>query len=122
MSRKSTPDIMANLMGSEYTDRPNKNQNVGKDELPMQLINNVSNNEIRPESNKTITENKEKTTFNLSTRMIDQLEDAWIKLRKQFKNEQRISKTLIVEKALELVLNDFESKNEASDLYNKLKN
>lgn len=109
-------------MGSEYTDRPNKNQNVGKDELPMQLINNVSNNEIRPESNKTITENKEKTTFNLSTRMIDQLEDAWIKLRKQFKNEQRISKTLIVEKALELVLNDFESKNEASDLYNKLKN
>lgn len=122
MSRKTTPDIMANLMGLEYTDKPQKNHNTIKEELPMQTIAHVSNNEIRPENNKAIIENKEKTTFNLSTRMIDQLEDVWIKLRKQFKNEQRISKTLIVEKALEMALNDFESKNEASDLYIKLKN
>lgn len=64
---------------------------------------------------------KKKTIFNLSSKTLDALEDAWIKLRRKLKGEQRITKTLIVERAIEIALDDFESKNEMSNLYDRLK-
>ncbi len=71
-------------------------------------------------SNDTLT--KEKTTFNLSCKTLDELDDAWMRLRKKLKDESyRITKTLIVEKALEIALADLESKNEQSELFLKLK-
>ena len=66
---------------------------------------------------------KEKTTFNLSESVLIDLEDAWIKLRRKIgKGEQRITKTLIVEKAIKIVLADLESRSELSDIFIELKN
>jgi hypothetical protein len=53
--------------------------------------------------------------------MIENLDDSWMKLRHCFKGEQRITKTLIVEKALEIVLQDFAAHNESSELFKLLK-
>lgn len=64
---------------------------------------------------------KEKTTFNLSHATLDLLEEAWMKLRRKMKGEQRITKTLIVEKAIELAIHDFETKSESGEFYKKLK-
>jgi hypothetical protein len=64
---------------------------------------------------------KEKTTFNLSQHTLMLLEDMWMKLRRKLKGEQRVTKTLIVEKAIEMAIDDFESKSELSELYRKLK-
>lgn len=65
---------------------------------------------------------KEKTTFNLSCKTLDELDDAWMRLRKKLKDESyRITKTLIVEKAIEIALAELESKNEQSELFLKLK-
>ena len=82
----------------------------------------ASKQESKQESNKAITdEPKEKSTFNLSLNIIDALENTWIKLRRKLKGEQRITKTLIVEKALEIALADFEAKSEVSSLYQKIR-
>lgn len=64
---------------------------------------------------------KEKTTFNLSLDILEQLDNAWIKLRNKLKGEHRITKTLIVERSIEMALDDLERKNEMSDLYTRLK-
>jgi hypothetical protein len=84
--RKSTPDVLGNLM---------------------------SGVEIKHESNKAFLKvfqestGKEKATFNLPIPLLAKLEVNWIKLRKMFKSK-KVSKTLIVEKALELAFLDFE--------------
>ena len=134
-SRKSTPDIMSNLM---------LNQASITSELDnMQAVDTQSNKAIIEKtfeadlvdahkavslaSNKAIKTVvslpiKEKTTFNLSQELLIELEDAWIKLRRKLKGEQRITKTLIVEKAIKIVLADFESKSELSGIFQELKN
>lgn len=63
---------------------------------------------------------KEKSTFNLSNTTIDSLDDAWMQLRRLLKGKQRVTKTLIVEKAIEAVLDDLKELNEQSTLYKKL--
>lgn len=42
-------------------------------------------------------------------------------MRHKLKGKQRVTKTLIVEKAIEIVIDDFESKSELGDLYTRLK-
>lgn len=107
-NRKGTPDIMSNLMNGSVTTSMNEHEN---------------NKAIKRESNKAITNTpKEKMTFNLSIDTLQILEESWIHLRRKLKGKQRITKTLIVEKALEIMLADLESKNELSDLYIQLKN
>ncbi len=44
----------------------------------------------------------------------------WIKLKRQFKGEQRITKTAIVEMTLDICVGEFEEKNDESLLYRKL--
>ena len=62
---------------------------------------------------------KEKATFNLPIKLLHELEDKWVSLRKKSRNKQ-ISKTLIVEKALELAFSEFDLKDESSKLYSKI--
>ena len=45
---------------------------------------------------------KEKATLNLSLCTLESLEDAWIKLKRQFKGDQPVTKTAIVEMALDI--------------------
>ncbi len=144
MSRKSTPDIMGNLMEGttastavEQEVLPSIKQESIKTinkENSLNSLNKAKINDylanpktIQQESIKTTNKVvskavKEKTTFNLSLSTLTYLEDAWMKLRRKLKGEVRITKTLIVEKAIEMALADFESKSELSELYNKLKN
>jgi len=105
--RKKTPDILDNLMGIEQ-------------ESNNAIYTEISNSAIKiiNEGNKTI---REKTTFNLSEDIIQKLDDAWMKLRRKLKNEKKITKTSIVESALEIILRDFDAKNEMSELYISLK-
>ena len=63
---------------------------------------------------------KEKATFNLSVKSLEALEDAWIKLKRQLKGEQRITKTAIVDMALEIVLEDLNERDSKSALYTRL--
>lgn len=135
-NRKSTPDIMSNLMlnqSSLIATEPANMQNVNIDsnktvlrEQQEMISLKEDLKEIEPASNKTVKKAiqlavKEKTTFNLSQEILIELEDAWIKLRRKLKGEQRITKTLIVEKAIKIILADFESKSELSDIFQELK-
>lgn len=63
---------------------------------------------------------KEKVTFNLSAHIIELLDDVWMTLRKQLRDQQRVTKTYIVEQALEIILRDFESEGTNSLLCNKV--
>jgi len=134
-SRKSTPDIMSNLMlnqASLITSEQDNLQTVdienNKAVIEKAFGGDVSDNHkvAKPDSNKAVKTvmhlpTKEKTTFNLSQEILIELEDAWIKLRRKLKGEQRITKTLIVEKAIKIILADFESKSELSDIFMELK-
>lgn len=112
MSRKETPDLLSQLMGG----------NIGIEQENNKAINHASNINSSPDSNKTIKQEsgKEKTTFNLSLSTLEKLEDSWIKLRRQIKDKGRITKTLIVERAIELAIQEFEEKGESSLLYQDL--
>lgn len=120
-----TPDILGSVMGSA---RKQDNHKAIKQEKPKavkqasnkKLLEAVSNSYCKPENNKTVEQDKEKITFNLSSELVDRLEDSWLKLRRRFKGEQRITKTLLVEKALELALDDLEANNESSVIFKKI--
>ena len=66
-------------------------------------------------------EPKEKATFNLSVKILRELEDSWMEIRRLSRNKQ-ISKTLIVEKALEMALAEFGLKKQIGKFYSKLIN
>ena len=134
-SRKSTPDIMSNLMLNQasitseldnmQTVDMQSNKTIIEKTFEVDLVD--AHKAVLPVSNKAIKTVvslpiKEKTTFNLSQELLIELEDAWIKLRRKLKGEQRITKTLIVEKVIKIVLADFESKSELSGIFQELKN
>lgn len=53
-------------------------------------------------------EDKIKSTFNLASKSLDDLDQVWMKLRTQLKDKKRITKSLIVEKAIEAAIEDLE--------------
>lgn len=134
-NRKNTPDIMSNLMLNQASlisgehESPQavdtENNNAIIENACGASIANYHKGGLHP-NNKAIKTGislpiKEKTTFNLSQELLVELEDAWIKLRRKLKGGQRITKTLIVEKAIKIILADFESKSEMSDIFQELK-
>ena len=76
-------------------------------------INMVSNKTVFIENNKA---GKEKATFNLSKKLLQDLEDNWIKIRK-IRGDKKISKTDIVEFSIEQMLADFKAIKQESKLY-----
>lgn len=65
---------------------------------------------------------KVKATFYISTQAVDSLEEGWIRLRRLAPKEQRgqISKSLIVELAVQMALEELKSKGEKSLLARKI--
>jgi lipopolysaccharide biosynthesis regulator YciM len=63
-----------------------------------------------------------KATFYLDPTVLERLEEAWHRLRKLTKGAERgkVSKSLIVEVALELALQDLEEQGEASHFASKM--
>lgn len=109
MTRKPTPDVMGKLM-----DEPTIKQEGNK------AIDTATHIATKQESNKHSPEEiKEKATFNLPVRLLEKLEESWIAARKMTGSKQ-VSKTLIVEVALEMALEEFGKNGETSQLYSKL--
>lgn len=124
--RLETPDIMSSLMSE-----PNKQ---GSNKTRKQE-NTTKNKTIRPSNNKAVLkqlflegtdeetvvleEPKEKATFNLSVRTLRDLEDKWMEIRR-LSGSKQISKTLIVEKAIEMALAEFDLKKQIGKFYCKL--
>jgi hypothetical protein len=110
--REKTPDIMAGIMGAQ---QPESNREITQ----------PNNQGIKQESNKTeatIDEGvKEKATFNLSKSLLNELEDAWLNLRKSY-GDKKITKTLIIEEAVKAALQDLSIKGQEGWFYSKLKN
>lgn len=132
MSRKQTLDILGGLMSGDTATLEQVNHKEIKQEnntevkpVSNKAIKQTDNRAVSPYNNKkevaeTTEEPKEKATFNLSVRILENLEDSWIQLKRQFKGEQRITKTQIVEKALEIALKDLKTKGERSEFFKQL--
>jgi hypothetical protein len=133
MARKQTPDIMADLMqSSEQVSNKTIKSHNSKDceqvETRSPLEGEQENHKtIKLPKNKAIKQDndmeiilKEKATFNLSQSTLLKLEDAWIQLKRQLKGEQRITKTAIVEMALEICIKELTQKEAESTLYKGL--
>lgn len=131
-SRRESPDILAQLMeGNNKTIEQESNKTINQSEenaTPQELdaaikqengiaILGENNKAIKHDSGKTHEPSKEKTTFNLSVSTLDKLENTWISLRRKLRDKGRVTKTLIVEKAIELAIQDLERNGEASALY-----
>jgi hypothetical protein len=131
MGRKATPDILAeqtdimgDLMGTTNKATKDDNHIAIKQESGETTLQNSK--EIKRESNKAPASepilSKEKTTFNLSVSTLNKLEDTWMSLRRKLKDKGRITKTLIVERAIELAIAELETKGNASALFQDLSN
>ncbi len=128
--RKKTPDILGSLLGD--TSKP-EYHNTGIPEY-----HNDSEPELQPTSKpvrkrtskpvgqkKALAEEpaeKVKATFYLDSKAVESLEDGWMELRKlaDKKGRGRISKSLIVELALQMALEDLRKKGSDSLLAKKL--
>jgi hypothetical protein len=112
-TRKPTPDILGDLLGE-----PSTTQHTGG---PVnQSTSTPENQNTRVPVDHTV--ERVKATFYLHPEVLERLEDAWHHLRKVAKGAERgkVSKSLIVEVALELALQDLEGQGEASPLVRKM--
>jgi hypothetical protein len=112
-TRKPTPDILGDLLGEPSTAQhtgPPVNQSTSTPGSPHTRI---------PVDH---TVERVKATFYLHPEVLERLEDAWHRLRKLANGPERgkVSKSLIVEVALDLALQDLEEQGEASPLARKL--
>ena len=133
--RKETPDILGSLLGGDE-------QEPKKRPESQPAVKPVGHNTGTPEGKNTImpagqqairlagkkkpavppapspakeqetSGDKLKATYYLSTEVLDQLEESWIRLRRMAPKEDRgqISKSLIVEMAIQMALEELESK------------
>jgi hypothetical protein len=112
-TRKPTPDILGDLLGEPSTAQPTGTP-----------VNPYTSTPDDPHTRVPIdhTVERVKATFYLHPEVLERLEDAWHHLRKWAKGPERgkVSKSLIVEVALDLALQDLEGQGEASPLARKI--
>jgi hypothetical protein len=137
-NRKQTPDILGNLLGgSEPAKKPADQSTIKPVDHNTGIP--VNHKAIIPADQHTIKPAKKradpkpapkkteapgekiKATFYISSDISDRLEEGWIQLRGLTPKDQRgdISKSLIVEKALQEVLTDLEKRGKDSLLAKK---
>lgn len=131
--RTPTPNVMESLMGTTAIKQEN---NIAVKEEGNRAIKQPTHKAINPVSNKAILtqlhidgteevvakveeELKEKATFNLSVKLLEELEDKCHEIRKLASSKQ-ITKTLMVEEALKMALAEFDLKKHTSKFYSKL--
>lgn len=127
--RKKTPDLLGLVIsGNDIQEnkeiKQENHKSINQENNKTGII--VSNKDVKQESNKETKnyddELKEKATFNLSKQILLELEDEWMNIRKAFGGNKRITKTLIVEAALEMALEDFKDREQNGKFYSKLAN
>ena len=101
--RRKTPDILGDVL----SDKPEK-QNTIKPEK-QNTIKPEEGKDIRIESQDAV--GKTKATYYISTDAIDALDEIWFRLRKAAKagDKGKVSKSLIVEAAIEMIFGNLES-------------
>lgn len=92
-TRRSTPDVLGSIMSGTNTP-----ENIQKEEF--------------------YAEKKEKVTFNLPVSLLRQLEEVWMQMRRS--SAKKISKTSLVEAALQQAFSELEKQKEHSFFYKKL--
>jgi len=129
--RKKTPDILGSLLGD--TSKPEYHNtgipeyhNDSKPEL-QSTSKPARKTTSKPVSQKKKAQDQEpaekvKATFYLDSKAVEALEDGWMELRKLADKQSRgrISKSLMVELALQLALEDLQKKGADSSLAKKL--
>ena len=142
--REETPDVLGKLLGGKPPASPP--EEPAEETLPEQLPEGEGQEEqaraeAPPEEKPTskpakqqdskparqrakkppelpVSDEKVKATYYLSPETLDFLESAWLKLRRLAGQEKRsqVSKSLIVELALQVALDDLRVRNEKSDI------
>ena len=130
--RKKTPDILGSLLGGD-TSKPEYHNtgipeyhNDSKPEL-QSTSKPARKTTSKPVSQKKKAQDQEpaekvKATFYLDSKAVEALEDGWMELRKlaDKRSRGRISKSLMVEMALQMALEDLQKKGSDSLLADKL--
>lgn len=122
--RKQTPDILGSLLGDTQPETPKKPvyQNTikpeyHKDSKPVRQPTSKPVSHKKPKDQDTPGE-KVKATYYISSQAVEALETGWIQLRRLASKKTRgqISKSLIVELALQMALEDLDSKGSSSQI------
>ena len=114
-SRRQTPDVLGSIM---LGDKDKKQTQQEEETTPdVKIVQNIV--ERQQQRVFTSKDTKEKATFNLPKKLLQELEEKWVDIRR-LSGSKQVSKTLMIEKALELVFKDFEVNREYSKFYSVL--
>jgi len=140
--RKMTPDILGSLLGGSDQEPPKRPEdkpvsqptikpeyhNTGipayhKDSktVDQHTIKTVSHKK-KPAKVEEASGDKIKATYYIASEIVDSLEDGWIQLRKISPKEVRgqVSKSLIVELAIQMALDELKAKGKESRLVKRI--
>ncbi len=106
--RKPTPNILDKVIDGEHTTSTPAQHNTSKT--------------VKQHNGKAGSDDKIKGTFYLAAAVMEQLDDAWLSLRKQAQQRSQVSKSAIVEAALQIALDDIQKKGSESQVADKLLN
>lgn len=67
------------------------------------------------------TNSGKKVTFYIPNDLVDCLDNGWMKLRKMFRGDAKITKSSIVIKCIQIIIDDFFSRGESSEIYLRLR-
>lgn len=114
--RKETPDILGDLLGGE-SPRPSQEPAKKQDSKPAMAGDGQRAEEPESEQGEKI-----KATYYLTLETLDRLEDGWLTLRRMADREQRtsISKSQIIETALQIALDGLEQQGPESELAGRI--
>ena len=124
--RKKTPDILGSLLGD--TSKPEyHNDSMPELQPTSKTVRKSTGKPVSKPAGQKKAEAEEpaekvKATFYLDSKAVEALEDGWMELRKMAdkKNRSRISKSLMIELALQMALEDLQKKGSDSLLAKKL--
>lgn len=133
--RRETPDILGSLLGGDPEPRETtpsrpaekpEGHNAGipvshKAKKPVKKTTPLP--PPAPVKEEEAPGDKAKATYYLSTEILESIEEAWIQLRRMAPKDERgqISKSLIVELAVQIALDELKSKGEKSLLARKIR-
>ncbi len=141
--RKQTPDILGSLLGDIKPEATKKEDTIKpeyhkagipeyhKDSKPVRqstskTVGKPTSKPASQKAGKPVSApgetDKLKATYYISIEAIDALEASWMQLRKMASTDGRssISKSLIVETALQIVLDELESKGSSSQIAKRM--